>query len=600
MKHITLRCLLALLVLVCAVSLIACGEDTPTVTEGTTTAGSTESTAETTTPIESDLVIVSGGEAKLPLIRAEDASDEVVAAISKLYSTIREVTGVKIDFTTDYIKGTVTRSPEEDKTPAILAGPTNYSAGKAALGEITYGQGLVRVVGDQLIIAVADQSAAVAAVNQLCEYVEENGKKGELSFPRDYALLVDGNKALMSVPTVEGAIAKRTYDVGDGAVMLEITQVTSERYQAYLPRLEVQGLTKYASSQLGDNLYLTYTDAERIYNYLYTPSDKTLRVVVDKKTATALPPSEASTYTKVCESSVTQLGLEYNYDSPSTPYTFTQSVYQIGMCYIFRLEDGSFIILDGGFNKTRNVDMIWNTLQELSADYAPSKITIAAWFMSHAHGDHCGAFIRFMEAYGSRVDLKYFVYDSGNTTQYKSCEENGNNLSTARSKITAKQALLARPGQTMSLANAEVEMLFTDEFMPDSVRDGNSLCIEFRITIAGQSFLFGGDSDVDMTEKTVKYYGDYLKSDFVQVLHHGARGGSNAYYQAVDPTIVFWPLGEYDYFPGAAITRSKETYHTYLYESPHVKEIILAGHTDRTLALPYSYPATRIDPVRVG
>jgi len=170
--------------------------------------------------------------------------------------------------------------------------------------------------------------------------------------------------------------------------------------------------------------------------------------------------------------------------------------------------------------------------------------------------------------------------------------------------VPKANTILARPGQTMQLANADVEMMFSDEFLDESVKSANSLCIHFRITIAGQTFMFAGDSDTDATNQVVKLYGKDLAADFVQVIHHGATGGTVAYYQCVDPTIVLWPLGEYDYYPDAAnpgkITRSTETYNAYIFTSPKIREVILSGHTDRTLPLPYAFPADRIDPVRVG
>lgn len=593
------RLLPLLLALLCLLSLTACN-DTPDTTNDTTLAA--PETTDVPTPAE--LVVIAGGEAKMPLIRAENAPKEVTAAISDLYKTIAKVTGVSLEFTTDFIRGNLTRTEAEDTIPAILAGPTNYSAGKRALDDITYGEGIARVDGNQLVIAASDEGAALALVKEIEAYIEANGKTGELAFPMDYFVTVDGSRQLKNLPVVSSGILDRRYDVGDSAVQMEITNLKAEDYASYRATLEkAEALEIYSSSEIGKNQYITVTDETYIYNFLYTPFDETLRIVVDQRVKTQLPPVKAEAYTKVCESSLTQLGLEYNYDNVNAPFTFTESNYQIGMCYIFRLEDGSFIIIDGGFKRARNAKQIWDTLNALSADYKPEKIKIAAWFMSHAHGDHYGAFDTFMETYRAKVELGYFIYNMGNQAQYDSCKENANGLTSSLAKyVTAKQTILARPGQLMEFANAKVEMLFGDEFMPDSVRDGNSLSIHFRITIAGQTFMFAGDSDVDATDKVVKYYGDALKSDFVQIIHHGARGGTIAYYQCVDPTIVLWPLGEYDYYPDSSkpgkITRSAESYNAYIFTSPKIREVILSGHTDRTLALPYAYPKDRIDPIK--
>lgn len=593
------RYLPALLALVCLLGLSACqtapAQDTVT----------TAAPAPVTEPASTDLVLVSGGEAKVQLIRSDDANAETTAEFTRLYKKIAEVTGVYPEFTTDYIRGTHTRSAEEDGIPAILAGQTNYSASGEVIRGLSYGEGVAKVVGQQLIVAAVDQSAAIQLVDELCAYIEANGRAGELSIPADYSLTVEASEQLMGVPVVDGGIFAGRTDVGDNAYTLNIGHVTSEEYDAYRARLAESGLTQYSASEIGKNRFVTYISDAFVYNYLYTPTDEMLRVVIDKKSNTALPPVAEPAYTKVCDTSLTQLGLEYNYDNPSNPYKFTQSDWQIGMCYIFRLEDGSFIIIDGGFNQGRNAKMLWDKLKELSADYKPNKITIAAWFLTHAHGDHYGTFKNFMETYGQHVELNYLVYNAASDAQYKSCNSSaGGMTAVAATYVPKAKTIIARPGQTMQLANADVEMIFSDEFLDASVKSANSLCIHFRITVAGQTFMFAGDSDTDATNQVVKLYGKELASDFVQVIHHGATGGTVAYYQCVDPTIVLWPLGEYDYFVDTGVpgktTRSTETYNSYIFTSTKIREVILAGHTDRTIALPYAYPADRVDPVRVG
>ena len=39
-------------------------------------------------------------------------------------------------------------------------------------------------------------------------------------------------------------------------------------------------------------------------------------------------------------------------------------------------------------------------------------------------------------------------------------------------------------------------------------------------------------------------YGDYLKSDVLQVTHHGLIGGDKELYELINPEICFWPINE--------------------------------------------------------
>ncbi len=424
----------------------------------------------------------------------------------------------------------------------------------------------------------------------------------------------DGEITQDGVLVMDGVTSLRAVDSGEGAQTTVFTGADLDKYLAYTAKYDSHAdFSKYAEHTIGDNHFATYTDSDSIYTLAFTPFDHTVRVIKDRKTNTVLPPLEGSVGTKVCEPSLTQLGLEYNYDKPDTPYDFsepTSSNFQIGMCYIYRLEDGSFIVIDGGFKKAGNAEKIYNKLRELSADYLSEEdpVTISAWIITHMHADHIGAFRQYVSTYMGDTDLQYLIYNTGAEAQYLNFLTEDANLNPRNNFLKSvdkyvpdsTKILFARPGQTIAFAGATIEVLLTDECLPESVYSGNSLSVQFRIHTSGHSFLFPADSAPDTTDLMCDIYGDALASDFVQVVHHGSIGGSNEFYALVDPTVVLWPLGEWYYYPDPANpdkkTRSTETYHTFLFESENVREIILAGHTDRTLPLPYTYPTDKVIP----
>ena len=50
-----------------------------------------------------------------------------------------------------------------------------------------------------------------------------------------------------------------------------------------------------------------------------------------------------------------------------------------------------------------------------------------------------------------------------------------------------------------------------------------------------------GDTTQSVSNKIITpAYGNYIKSDILQVAHHGNRGGTLATYKAVDPDICLW------------------------------------------------------------
>ena len=92
---------------------------------------------------------------------------------------------------------------------------------------------------------------------------------------------------------------------------------------------------------------------------------------------------------KVCDVTLTQVGLLYDVGSFN------------GMCYVMRLEDGSFIVTDGGHALQKNADRLYRILRKQAPD--PDNIVIAAWIFSHSHGDHSGMFPYFTASYADRV-----------------------------------------------------------------------------------------------------------------------------------------------------------------------------------------------------
>lgn len=353
----------------------------------------------------------------MKMIRPEDVPNDVLTEITRLYQTIGEVTGVYLEYTTDFLRGSQSRTAEADAEPAILAGQTNYSASFSRFDGLTYGQGVIGVSGQQLVLAVADKTTAVQAVDTLCAYIRANGRAGELTIPADYAVEIAGSEMLAELPVAADCIYTGREEVGDGAYTMTFIRMTRAEYDAYLEKMEASTLTHYADYAIGKNAFATYISDAYMFQLVYTEADQMLRIILDKQAYSALPPTEMPSYTKVCDASLTQLGLEYNYDAAATPYVFTESNWQIGMCYIFRLEDGSFILIDGGFNKSRNAKLLWDKLRELSSDYRPDKITIAAWFLTHAHGDHYGTFAQFMQSYGQMVNVGYLIYNTGSAAQ---------------------------------------------------------------------------------------------------------------------------------------------------------------------------------------
>ncbi len=598
MKTNKLISVLALLMLIFV--LASCNGEGAVVTDPQTdpiTENSTEGDVTEAPPVSEDLVLFENGEFKFKIIRPANADTAFVNAAVNLRKQLEELTGAKVTLADDFLK----KGDEHDpNTYEILVGPTNYAESEDIYNDLNYGTYRIEVRGNKIIIAANDGNTTAKGVNALVYHLEDSMKDGKILLSRSYAAKVSTDSLLSLVPAYNEGSFNTSYTGTYNEKGFIYKSTTKEDFKAYVDRAVKMGCTLYDSSEMGQNLGATLTSGNAVVTVFFTEADDKTRVIIEDKKYTSLTVTEAQNkYEKVCDSVFVQLGLEQPYDGGEV-FTSAVANFNNGMGYIFRLHDGSFIIIDGGFNKDLGAKLLYDQLYELAID--KNNIVIAAWIMSHQHGDHIGTYRRFTERYANRgvIRLERVIYNMSTSEEAAMVNEGtggGTIVKDYISRYSGAVSAIARPGQIQNIRNAKIEVLHTIDLLrpASSFSGGNSFCIAVKITIEGQTYLFAGDSHTDMTASLVQNYGSYLKSDFCQVVHHGATGASTEFYKAVDPTVVIWPLGTWDYYPW----RRYESYNQYLFESPNVKEIILAGYTNRVLSLPYTFPTEKVLPEEI-
>lgn len=585
-----------ILIVTLAMLLSACsvGGDANVTTPSDTTVSAPNAGADTATAeVESgDVVLVSGGVSHYKVIRDEDASDTAIQAAMNIRRAIGDITGVTPEITTDYKKKDAEYDPD---TVAILVGNTGYEESTAVADGMGYGEFRIQVYGNKIVVAGALDETIERASAAFCAKLKENWNGETLSLPRDYSQSQVTSKFLNAVPVCTYGYLEGVYDAGNEAELFIIDNVTEQEYKNYITTATSNGCEFYDDNEINGNLFTTLTCSEATLNVMYLKGDKEIRICADRPAHAAIQPRDKeNVYTSTTKSSVTQIGCEFAYGSE------TIADKQIGMCYIFKLADGSFIIEDGGFNNKNDADRIYKGLIELNGGDKKG-IVIAAWIFSHTHGDHVGAFRQFTNYYASQVTIERFIFNIPSYDQYIEADYDnagpGSALLTAMKKYVGAKLSVAHPGQVYKIRNATITILFTYELrMPAKMTTFNSSSIVPRIEIEGQSFTMLGDLYTDGCNALAKLYGKELKTDFLQVAHHGASGGVYETNKLLDPIVLLWPLGEYDYFGVGKWNRSGETYNRWFFESPTLKEIVLAGSSIRTLELPYKYPEQQVLP----
>lgn len=199
--------------------------------------------------------------------------------------------------------------------------------------------------------------------------------------------------SLNDIPDFQGSGNVKTYDCGDGVYMKYIGLALLGDYNSYLSLLESKGYTQLSKREVNGNYFAEYVNKENIslYSY-YIPSEKAIRTVVspyikDKK----------GTGEKKSVPAIIHVGINF------------KDVVN-GMSFIIRTPEGSFIVIDGGWEGQGEARKILDLLKEHNT--VGGQPRVAAWVITHPHSDHLGALAEFITSkYYEQVKLERIIYN---------------------------------------------------------------------------------------------------------------------------------------------------------------------------------------------
>ena len=354
-------------------------------------------------------------------------------------------------------------------------------------------------------------------------------------------------------------------DVGDNAYMYLTLDADRGDLDFYLTALAENGWALYTENTMAKIRTFTYTGHGAVITVVYSDDcaenlPSSLRVVVEPAERTTLPMLAPEPYEKKVTPLVSML-------DPNN------------LCMVYRLTNGEFLILDGGqMPPYRN---LYNVLMEQSGGHP----VIAAWFFSHFHQDHDGSFVKIVEddeCLGN-ITIKRIIY---NYPQKLVSDTAGNrddqaNLKKWQSLLdkTGAEIFQARTGQRYYFTDAVLELPWTyEDLLPYNLfcDDTNITCTGYRLTIEGQTHMLLGDTSEGEMRCAYKRMGDYLKSDFVQLAHHGHGSFKSPFelYQFVNADVVF--------VPGPPAVGAAE-----IWACENAKEVYVRTDGNMTLELPH-------------
>jgi hypothetical protein len=237
---------------------------------------------------------------------------------------------------------------------------------------------------------------------------------------------------------------------------------------------------------------------------------------------------------------------------------------------VYQAPDGSFVIIDGGWNddKLMNKTMNAGTSYEKSVTYKRDVKTDMAnlwallesktpagekpqvtWMITHADPDHICLPPVFMKTYKDKFDLNLVVYNFPNLE--KIGLQNGNIrsfqgyidtfINATKNNFPNAEHMIYHTGQKLYLPGTEIEFLFTPEdYWPNSMPWMNHTSGAWQIKAEGKTIMITGDCETGLNDQMVRVFGSHLKSDILQLNHHGSNGGSLSLYKIIAPDVAIW------------------------------------------------------------
>lgn len=203
------------------------------------------------------------------------------------------------------------------------------------------------------------------------------------------------------------------------------------------------------------------------------------------------------------------------------------------MCYVVTTETG-LVIIDGGFSYEVP------RLRKIIGQYGNS---VEAWILTHYHPDHITAFCDILEdPQGIKIHHVYTVEQADAALMEEKAPWDDFSMLERFDAMEIDGLEYLHQGDQLELMGMKMEVLSAydtslDSMTNDLMNDGSMM---FRLNGREESMLFCADVGVSLTDYLIGEYGESLKSDYLQMGHHGFGGLGEEFYRLVDPRAAFF------------------------------------------------------------
>lgn len=198
-------------------------------------------------------------------------------------------------------------------------------------------------------------------------------------------------------------------------------------------------------------------------------------------------------------------------------------------------KNGSLVVIDGG----------WDIDADHLSDVIRSKGGhVSAWFITHPHSDHVGALVKILNNPDRKITIDNVYYSLADQSWYDKVESSRSvlvtDLRSALSTLPAASLHTVKKGDEIQVGTIKAKVL-NNPYLLD-VTSVNNSSVAYKFFLNNVSILVLGDMGPEAGKLLMEETSAAdLKSDIVQMSHHGQYGVSREVYATIKPQIALWP-----------------------------------------------------------
>ncbi|MDO5310234.1 MAG: MBL fold metallo-hydrolase, partial [Planctomycetia bacterium] len=205
------------------------------------------------------------------------------------------------------------------------------------------------------------------------------------------------------------------------------------------------------------------------------------------------------------------------------------------MGYVLRTATGETIVFDGG----------WKEEAPYLVDFLKRECDgkVDAWFLTHAHIDHCGALADIAKNNPDALEIKDLYYNFPEQAWLDEHESGSkNDTAVIFEGLAAYKGSYRKPEVNEVFKYGPLSIKCLNDFDTSLTMNAiNNSSITYRLDVEGSSLLILGDLGYEAGDRVMEMQGENLCVDVCQMAHHGQQGVRRKFYELVKPKVTLWP-----------------------------------------------------------